>query len=144
MSKYLHPLPSEVDDLPDKMSDVIDIALRDLESAERSDAMGIDMTWWMRVERPGVCTVCLAGGVMVGLGIDPSLPYLPSHFNEHNHIRLLALDALRFEPDHWSVHPLLDEYVPTKKVGYVDYREDPAEFKDRFREIAQDMRSQGL
>ena len=55
--------------LPSKLSDVILIALEDLEKAEKSKEYEIDMDDWYKPN--GVCKVCFAGAVMAqseGLG----------------------------------------------------------------------------
>ena len=51
--------------LPDKPSELIELALKDLASVERSKAYKVDMgTWHSPAKYDGPCSVCLAGAVM--------------------------------------------------------------------------------
>ena len=56
-------LPFDVNDpLPNVLSDLILVALNDLEAVKGIDGMGINMNQWVDVDN---CTVCLAGAVLV-------------------------------------------------------------------------------
>lgn len=56
--------------LPDKPSDLIELALADLEKCEADPRYRIDMNVWHRPN--GHCAVCFAGSVMAqSLGVDP-------------------------------------------------------------------------
>lgn len=90
--------------LPELPSDLFTVALADLRKVATNPAYEIDMGTWHEncvewdaddEDAVGVCHVCFAGAVMAGtLGTDITSEIAPSHFEEYDQIRLLALDQL--------------------------------------------------
>jgi hypothetical protein len=75
--------------LPDKLSDLLELALSDLEKVEALPKYKVDMMQW-HTSIGGVCAVCLAGSVLeYGRNISASM--LPRPIAD----KLLAVDALR-------------------------------------------------
>ena len=80
--------------LPDKLSELIRIALHDEAKAVASKDYEIDMTTW---HRPGdVCSVCLAGAVMAfTLDALPTRNVDPGHFDPETQNKLRSLEHIR-------------------------------------------------
>ena len=90
--------------LPEKLSDLIRVAAKDMEQALLSEEYTIDMGLWHAsrrfLEEAGEpvqkCAVCYAGTVMAGtLGANKEEEFEPADFGKYNHVRLTALDCLR-------------------------------------------------
>ncbi|MCY4259158.1 MAG: hypothetical protein OXC91_02685 [Rhodobacteraceae bacterium] len=98
--------------LPDKPSELIRLALRDMEACEGDAAYNVHFQHWHKPERArrgdprseltGACLVCLAGSVMAKtLGAFPHEELVPSHFKEDGELnspvrgKLMALDCFR-------------------------------------------------
>ena len=86
------------DALPEQLSELIRIALKDEAKAFKSKHYQVDMNdWHTPLFREGVCEVCLAGAVMAyELGIKPNLHATPGTFKDEGLQRKLsALDEIR-------------------------------------------------
>lgn len=83
--------------LPNKMSDLIEVALKDLTSVRRSSRYSVNMSIWHVPENTErQCHVCLAGAVMARtLGADPEKDADPYVYPERITAKLEALNALR-------------------------------------------------
>jgi hypothetical protein len=83
--------------LPDKPSELILIALKDLESCIEDDRYVIDMgEWHGRQTNAEKCSVCLAGAVMAkSMDSDIDITLLPSGFDAPNSYKFSALNAVR-------------------------------------------------
>ena len=89
--------------LPDKPSDLVRLALRDMEAAEKSPLYRVDHGAWHRppyyylsLDSEGPCTVCYAGSIMAWtLGADRLRDLTPSDFDYDTNCKLQAVDALR-------------------------------------------------
>jgi len=87
--------------LPDKPSALIQLALEDLEKAERSELYDIDMSIWHQPRiRTGFeispCTVCLAGSVIAfSLGVLTHRNVTPKSFRADTEVKLEALEDFR-------------------------------------------------
>lgn len=153
--------------LPDKPSELIELALTDLEKCEAEPAIfEIEMSDWCRMpEEGGRCEICLAGSVMTqSLGfrfdlhsadcLDAEDGYLatPDDFGE-NEDALYALDALRCgEIDSALDYMGLD--VPASRAdekgrwrrSVPSYHDalGPVAFKAAMRDLAADLRELGL
>lgn len=91
--------------LPDKLSDLIDLAVRDARGLDR-ERYGVDYSCWhvgdpesvemaVRADRHR-CVVCDAGAVIAGtLGWNPKRNAEPIGFDDHTKYKLLALDSVR-------------------------------------------------
>lgn len=84
--------------LPDKPSELIRVALKDLEACEQDDRYVIDMSAW-HSPQGRLCHVCLAGAVMAqSLGVSPHYEKVPSEFQRQDpdtETKLLALNRFR-------------------------------------------------
>jgi hypothetical protein len=78
--------------LPNKLSDLLELALKDLATVARSKRYVIDMGDW-HYPKDGKCYVCLAGAVLACSGADPNFELFPN--SSGNREKLLALDLLR-------------------------------------------------
>lgn len=90
--------------LPEKLSELIRVAAKDMEKALLADEYIIDMgnwhSWRAFLDTDGKpvhkCAVCYAGTVMAGtLGADKEEEFDPHVFGTYNQPRLSALDSLR-------------------------------------------------
>lgn len=91
----------KMDKLPDKPSELLSLALEDLQKCEKDPRYSIDMdVWhegedmWLGISLP--CYVCMAGALMVHeLDADIHKILLPDTFDDDTEIKLLAVDDLR-------------------------------------------------
>lgn len=83
--------------LPDKLSDLIEVALNDLELVEKDPRYKIRMDKWHSPQVDGKCHVCMAGAVMAMTLQQPvGRMMIPTHFDYLNVGRKLhALDLAR-------------------------------------------------
>jgi hypothetical protein len=86
-----------VDPLPNTLSGLIFVGLKDLEKAERSPRYKVDMGKWHEPSDTGkFCSVCFAGAVMAGtLGASPLANMEKDAFWDGIEDKLEALDDLR-------------------------------------------------
>lgn len=52
------------DTLPNKLFQLLEIAIFDLKKAEKAEGYRVEMTRWHSLDEDGTCLVCLAGSVM--------------------------------------------------------------------------------
>lgn len=81
--------------LPEKLSDLIDLAVKDAKACENTP--GVELHMW-RYHEPGggQCAVCMAGAVMDQTMRAPrNEERLPEMYSEYNTDRLRAIDAVR-------------------------------------------------
>ena len=76
--------------LPDKLSELIRLALHDENAAHRSSRYEVDMSTWHSPN--GKCSVCFAGSVMA-FSLEASIEdnYDPCDFDEDTQLKLKAL-----------------------------------------------------
>ena len=81
--------------LPNKLSSLIRVAVRDLRKVEKlTRKYKINMGDWHQPNSH--CSVCFAGGVMaMSLGAPSDSNYGPGAFSLHNQARLYALNSVR-------------------------------------------------
>lgn len=133
--------------LPDKISELIRVALYDLEQCERDDRYRIEMMDWhvpdeVGVEDP-VCEVCLAGAVMAKrLGISPHFYAGAGTIQEESH-KLTALDALgRGATVEAEICLFLNVGIqPREMASYDENRPEP--FKGDLRALADEYEAAG-
>jgi len=131
--------------LPDKPSDLIELALADLIKCERSPKYEIDMSFWHAAN--GICTVCLAGSVMAqSLGVSYNKNSLPSYFESDEKSKLRALDCLRNGNVEQAFSSLGKYYADGEKFGreITTYSSSPGKFKRQMRKLARDLRAGGF
>ena len=130
--------------LPDKLSDLIDLALVCLIKCERSPKYKIDMSKWHQAPPKGPCYVCLAGSVMakeLGYNIGRVVDW-PSGYEKS---KLLALDNVR----KGNIKQALRGAFRTRTNIYnheraQSYSKNPGKFKRNLRKLARDLRADGL
>ncbi len=82
---------------PNKLSALLQLALRDLKKCEKQPEYEVDMaTWHERVSAMNICYVCLAGAVMAQtLGVGPGKTCLPSNFSDEWKEAFFRIDNCR-------------------------------------------------
>jgi len=132
-------------------SDLIDLALNDLEAVERNPKYRVEMRAWHEPVGRGknrVCEVCLAGAVMANtLGCKPRDEVEPWYFDDCTLTNTLnALDAFRFGEVHAGLD-WLGSYAgcdTPEAVLVADYAKHPIGFKSDLRAMADMLREKGL
>lgn len=140
--------------LPDKLSDCLELALRDLEACEADPAYRIYMDDWHWPSKSKTkCRVCLAGSVMaktIGVPIgEYASPYGLEDCGDHDSSRLSALNDLRLGWLHEAIRTVHGDeearrFGAGKRAMPVEYRDDPAAFKSDMRGIVDLLRKAGL
>jgi len=132
--------------LPDRPSELIRVALDDLEKCEADPRYETHMYSW-HDPHDGKCLVCMAGAVMAKrLGAPPALSLAPYSYDFQTARKLRAIDYGRCG--------LLDEMLfqlnierPKELPSYIDvayYDDDPAAFKSDMRKLAELLEAHGL
>jgi len=105
--------------LPDKMSELLTIAMLDLEKAENTPRYTIDMSAWH--EPNGHCRVCLAGSVMaMRLGVEDTVSATPGSMADADTRRKLsAINSLRCG-DIRSAYSVMNKSLPLQFQKLVD------------------------
>jgi hypothetical protein len=131
--------------LPDKPSELLAVALRDLELCEQDPRYVINMDQWHLPIADGLCAVCL-GGAVLAKSLGTPIHFLTDgnlHFEAN---KLTALDAFRFGGIHRALRRLgiqIPESV--KQFAYVtEYRKEPERFKDDIRTLIDYLQTKGL
>lgn len=134
--------------LPDKPSELIRLALKDLELVEKDDHYVVDMdTWHEYIRFKSKCSVCLAGSVMAkSLDASPYLSLNMRHFSQVG--KLMALDNFRLGYISAGAALLgVDTSHPDDRqivVSVTPYFYNPREFKKDMRKIASIFEGIGL
>lgn len=131
--------------LPDKLSDLILVALDDLEKVENDERYTVNMDWWHR--SGDTCLVCLAGSVMAkSLDVSPDCTRFPNDFDDKTEAKLDALNWARVGDVSYALYhldvPSSDYTSLDREVA--DYQDDPEQFKADMREIAAALKEQDL
>lgn len=140
--------------LPNKLSDLIELALSDLIKCEQDPRYNISMLVWHEGTRyTGKCTVCLAGAVMAktcGANLETDLQ--PADFPPVTKAKLRALEHIRngsvhaaifeFHGDSWPNGEAPPRTVPAA-VLMPPYRENPVGFKNYMIFFASRLREEG-
>ncbi len=134
-------------ELPDKPSELIKVALEDLKKVERSKKYEVNMGDWH--EPNGVCSVCFAGAVMVKtLDCNYKKSFESHDFKRNIYIKLEALDGFRRG---WIRMALADMHISPNRypglinnVSVVNYKDSPLQFKRDMRGIVMMLEKAGL
>lgn len=131
--------------LPDKLSDLIDLAVTDLEVIEKNPRYKVDMSRFHTGGDP--CLVCFAGAIMANtFGVSCKEQAHPWEFPEHTENRLYTLnyirdyrinDAIKF----FHGTPCDKSYM--ENLNSILYNESAKQFKSNMREIAKRLRNDG-
>ena len=134
--------------LPEKPSELIRLALKDLATCEASPKYRIHMdAWHQPSEKDEKCLVCLAGAIMAQtLESDPKTDLPPGHFGLRIWLAMQALDCFRTGAvgeglDHLDYRRPLD--VPSD-WHIPKYRDSPEQFKGKLRVLADKLGGHGL
>lgn len=81
--------------LPDKLSALLRLAVKDAQAVEKLPGYKLDMNSWYEVDGDQ-CFVCMAGAVMTcTLGVKKRRQLCPEDYDEHTADHLHAIDAMR-------------------------------------------------
>jgi hypothetical protein len=134
--------------LPRVPSQLIRIALEDLEKAEKAEGIVIDMgTWHAPWLRRQLCAVCLAGSVMRSrLGVPDDVEVYP--WDEEvsvNENQLCAINSLRTGSVSEAVDELRIDFPEAyaQDRGVTPYHRDRAAFFSEMRKLADDLEAAG-
>ena len=133
----------KTDTLPDKLSDLLELALDDLETTEKDPRYMIDMGEW-HTPTNGKCMVCLAGAVMAQtIGVPLSYPIPVT-----NNPKFLALNQVRTGHVGFALDLLETTSFPGYDPGWFQpigsYRANPFGFKQTLRDLVLELREKGL
>lgn len=131
--------------LPEKPSELIELALHDLELAEKDGRYRIYMFGW-HMPHYGVCHVCFAGAVMAfSLGCDPNCGTGPRQFDAYSSKRFNFLDSARRGSVVEAWKKLSDGYqeCPLDDRSVAEYAKNPESFKSDMRGLAREFREAG-
>lgn len=134
--------------LPDKPSELILLALGDLEKCEKDDKYAIDMSNWCCPDwkDPNICCVCFAGAVMVqtlGIKIE-SGSYERFPWETDFESKLLALDNFRSGHVNRGLQGMGLKPILGLDVRHgVQYKDDPVKFKAAMRDLAAQLAQHG-
>lgn len=131
--------------LPDKPSELILVALADLEAVEKDPAYTVDMAKWHRFEG-GTCFVCLAGAVLAKtVGLYPQETVGPHSVKTEISDKMRALDSFRTGDVAGGLWYLEAEGEGIQSSMTVPlYDSDPAGFKGALRQIAEMLATHNL
>ncbi len=139
--------------LPNKPSDLIEVAMNDLNSLERSRKYIINMHTWHSPEygsggKTGRCYICLAGSVMAKtLGADIEGDLGPCDFSTNIAKKLNALDEFRVGGVGTGLYAMdifIDLESLKEEYDIPPYSENRTEFKLKMRKMIRDLRAEGL
>ena len=150
------------DGLPATLGELLELAIDDLERAERDPGYIISLEQaWHHAVADG-CAVCMAGAVMaISLKAERRVRLEPRDFNEITKRKLLAINAMRVgditlaldyvNPDNsaeqWSKARDLstNPFDGDERDGSQEaYEAGPEDFKARFRQLAAKLKEAGL
>ena len=82
--------------LPDKLSDLLALALRDMRAVKKLKSRVFDMDCFHYVRADGKCAMCMAGAVMDRtLGVSLHETCGPSNYDSRTSNKLWAIDSMR-------------------------------------------------
>lgn len=146
--------------LPDKLSDLVEVALRDLLAAEQA-GIKISMSWWIKKSVDGrPCRVCLAGAALIGSLDEEAKKQLfaeESHsFNMEGNLdfslleydtasKMFVLDEIRTaEKNNQIATPWNDDKDFIVRRSICPFEQNREQFVKDIRAMITDMRSEGL
>lgn len=139
---------TKTDQLPKLASDLIELALNDLEKCEADPRYQINMGTWHKPIKgsEAVCAVCFAGAVMAQTNmVDINENHNGSALSDADEDRIDALNEFRCG----YIREGLDRMGLTINDGVpddfdaADYRVYPAKFKAEMKALASDLRQAG-
>lgn len=120
--------------LPDKLSELIALALDDLYKCKQDVRYKIDMEMFYHASKDRLCHVCLAGAVMAQSLQSPSYENrMPSYYGDAVERKLTALNWIRRGNIH-TAFILLGREFPEGKIdkncNITPYEMDPVQFHE--------------
>ncbi len=134
--------------LPSKPSELIKLAIKDLQACRADPKYEIRMICW-HVPVYGKCLICLAGAVMAKtLKINPVETIDPDDFGTTTGNRLASLDYFRKGYLHWGLRDLgytkLNQERFKRLVHVPDYETNPDAFISEMLDMANQFKKAGL
>ena len=147
--------------LPEKPSELIRLALHDMELCEQDDRYIIDMDAW-HVAFENKCYVCLAGSIIAkSLSADIFRSAVPRDYNTEIIAKLLAIEEFRLGYVYNGIRLLVLEQFMSKGPDYlfelfdslnykyvdrdiIKYEENPEKFTRQMHKLADDLERVGL
>lgn len=146
--------------LPDKLADLLELALDDLTEVEKDPGYRVRMNTWHEPDKHDglfVCTVCLAGAVLARGGVSREIDAIPSQFEPDVEVKLAAINELRignvqsalaalkggnFYLDHDTTLAVLKLSRPVPNYPHLAVSQQP--WYDAMRQLVADLRAAGL
>lgn len=132
--------------LPERASELIRVALQDLERVENDANYRVDMDQWHH-PTGGLCSVCLAGAIMTRVLAPDDDIYgrVCGMFDANSAMRLMALDYLRTGCIRVALDMLCEHserFEPRRII--VPYDANPQAFREDMLKLADDLERAGL
>ena len=132
--------------LPDKPSELIRLAVKDMKIVYARDDVEVDMNNWHKPKQ-GVCLMCAAGAVMSNsLETDSSVRAVPLYYDEDIPDKLGAINYLRFGEVEDALQDL--GLKPTEKfdrdINQPRTKDDLPAFYIELEKLASDLEAEGL
>ncbi len=131
-------------DLPNKLSDILTIALEDLDRVEADPTYSVDMgNWHYNNTDNGRCEVCLAGAVMAKtLGVSSNKTRGPEYTSCDAKLR--AIDSARKGLVHVALHLCGVDYTKVRIMDRHVVSYGHIWFKMQMQTIIAELRLEGL
>ena len=130
------------DTLPDKPSDLLELALKDLLKAEQDENLEIDMQYW-HFPREGKCLVCLAGACLhYEYNLNPNQSFIRLEIPNSVNVKLSALNILRLGKVHTALR-LLGRDTKVNGIIPTQYNENRNLFIQQMEELVVKLRKEG-
>lgn len=130
--------------LPDKPSELIMLALKDLVCIRNTPGYIVDMEYWHR-SQGDTCSVCLAGAVIAGTLKSPKQTTLPCDFDDDIRNKLLALNKFRlghlYRAFRYLGLPFPSNY--SRRIPITAYEDDPEQFLMEMKGLANALAAGG-
>ena len=135
------------DQLPDKPSELLELALSDLAKVEASPEYETNMWGWHSPSYTGVCYVCMAASVMAKtLEVDRFKSFSPADFETDTQNKLFAIDNFRTGDLDLALETLgiNRPHSLTDYIDVADYDDDPKQFKEDMSDIIKMLKREEL
>lgn len=132
--------------LPNKPSKLIRLAIKDLESIEKSKHYYIEMSFWHKPFRfENICAVCFSGSIMAKtLKSNKKLALGPDDFSITIRNKLIALNEFRLGDVNTGLG-IMGLNVDINLNRFItSYSKNPEQFKKEILELANDLEKEGL
>lgn len=134
-------------DLPDKPSELLKVALEDLQKCERDYRYRIRMIVWHHPLEDGTCLICMAGAVMAQRSdCGPMHDVEPADFNPETRNKLMAIDAFRLGEcaNAFAWMGLSSDDGIDFNRSIIQYATGPVSFKADISQLIKDLKAAGF